>query len=387
MTRAPKKASGKATARDDGDEIEADRLAGFPHPRDVTLVHGHEAAETTLRETFDSGRMHHGWLLTGLEGVGKASLAYAFARYVLATPSERAKAPAGRLAVDPQSSAARQISARSHPGLLVIRRTADAKTKRISSVIRVDEVRRLKSFLQLTANEGSWRVVIVDPADDLNPSSANALLKSLEEPPTRTLFLLVTAQPGALLPTILSRCRRLDLAALPPHALLGAVTQALAQADEPRELPDAADERVRLMALAQGSVRRLIELSETGGLSLYERLLKLLGSLPELDVAALHTLGEELGPAAAEQKFETFYGLLLDVLPRLVRAKATGRAEIAEEGVIAQRLLRPETLASWAELWETIVRDKATTLALNLDRRSLVLQTGFRMRDTAMMRG
>ena len=147
MTRAPKKASGKAAARDDGDEIEADRLAGFPHPRDVTLVHGHEAAETNLREAFDSGRMHHGWLLTGLEGVGKASLAYAFARYVLASPAERAMAPAGRLAVDPQSTAARQISARSHPGLLVIRRTADAKTKRISSVIRVDEVRRLKSFL------------------------------------------------------------------------------------------------------------------------------------------------------------------------------------------------------------------------------------------------
>ena len=257
MTRAPR----RTVAKDEGDVVEADRLAGFSHPRDITLVHGHETVETTLREAFDSGRMHHGWLLTGLEGVGKASLAYAFARYVLASPAERATAPAGRLAVDPQSTAHRQISARSHPGLLVIRRTADAKTKRISSVIRVDEVRRLKSFLQLTANEGSWRVVIVDPADDLNPSSANALLKSLEEPPTRTLFLLVTAQPGALLPTILSRCRRLDLGALPPHALLGAVTQALAQADEPRQLPEAADERVRLMALAQGSVRRLIEVT------------------------------------------------------------------------------------------------------------------------------
>ena len=387
MTRAPRKGPGRTAARDDGDEIEADRLAGFPHPRDVTRVHGHEAAEQTLREAFDSGRMHHGWLLTGSEGIGKASLAYAFARYVLAAPGERATAPAGRLAVDPQSPAARLISARSHPGLLVIRRTADAKTKRLSSVIRVDEVRRLKSFLQLTANEGSWRVVIVDPADDLNPSSANALLKSLEEPPTRTLFLLVAAQPGALLPTILSRCRRLDLSALPPHDLLGAVTQALAQADEPRQLPEAADERMRLMALAQGSVRRLIELSEAGGLSLYERLLALVGGLPDLDIAALHTLGEELGPAAAEQKFETFYGLLLDLLPRLVRARATGRAEIVEEGAIAQRLLQPETLASWAELWETIVRDKAATMALNLDRRSLVLQTGFRMRDTAMMRG
>lgn len=386
MSRAPRKAAAKAASRDEGEGVEADRLPGFPHPRDIPLVHGHEEAERILRDAFDAGRLHHGWLLAGLEGVGKATLAYTFARYVLASPLERATAPVGRLTIPAGTTATRLIAARAHPGLLVIRRTADTKTKRVSSVIRVDEVRRLKSFLQLTANEGSWRVVIVDPADDLNPSSANALLKSLEEPPARTLFMLVTSQPGALLPTILSRCRRLDLLALAPHALLAAATQALAMADEPRELPDAADERMRLMALAQGSARRLIELSEAGGVALYERLLKLVASLPELDQTALHALGEELGPTAADQKFETFFGLLLDLLPRLVRARATGRAEIAEEAAIAQRLLHPETLASWAELWETIVRDKATTLALNLDRRSFVLQTGFRMRDTARMR-
>ena len=173
---APRKAPARA-ARDDAEEIEADRLAGFPHPRDVAEVHGHEAAELTLRAAFDGGRMHHGWLLTGAEGIGKATLAYAFARYVLSRPDERAAAPPGRLAVGTQTSTARQISAQSNPGLLVIRRTADAKTKRVSSVIRVDKVRRLKSFLQMTAADGGWRVVIVDPADDLNPSSANALPK------------------------------------------------------------------------------------------------------------------------------------------------------------------------------------------------------------------
>ena len=331
MTRAPR----KAAARDDAEEIEADRLAGFPHPRDAAMVHGHEAAERTLREAFDGGRMHHGWLLTGLEGVGKATLAYAVARYVLATPAERATAAGGRLAIDPGTSAARLIAARSHPGLLVIRHMADAKTKRVSAVIRVDDVRRLKSFLQLTAADGGWRVVIVDPADDLNPSSANALLKSLEEPPPRTLFLLVPSQPGGLLPTILSRCRRLDLPPLPPHALLAAVTQALAHADEPRALPEAGDERARLMALAQGSARRLIELSEAGGLALYERLLKLVSGLPDLDMAALHALGEELGPVAADQRFETFYGLLLDLIPRLVRAKATGRGSAFQADIAA----------------------------------------------------
>lgn len=392
MTRAPRKAAGKAPSRvsalaggGDDETLEADRLEGFAHPRDVHAVFGHEAAEAALRSAFDGGRMHHGWLLTGPEGIGKATLAYAFARYVLASVADRTTAEPGRLAIGAQTTAARQISARSHPGLLVIRRTADAKTKRMSTVIRVEEVRRLKAFLQLTAAEGGWRVVLVDPADDLNPNAANALLKSLEEPPVRTLFLLVTAQPGALLPTILSRCRRLDLAALPPHALQAAVAQALAHASEPHDLPDGADERLRLMALSQGSARRMLELSQAGGLVLYERLLKLMGSLPDLDLAALHALGEEVGPVAADGKFETFYALLLDLLPRLVRASATGRALLPEEGALAQRLMTPQSLASWAELWETVVRDKATTLALNLDRRSLVIQTGFRMRDVARL--
>ena len=384
MTRAPRKAVARVP-REEAEEAEADRLPGFPHPRDVAQVDGHEAAEAALRGPFDSGRMHHGWLLTGPEGIGKATLAYALARYVLAKPAERAAAAPGRLAISPTSVTAGQVSAQSHPGLLVIRRTADAKTKRMSTVIRVDEVRRLKSFLQHTAADGGWRIVLVDPADDLNASSANALLKSLEEPPTRTLFVLVTAQPGGLLPTIQSRCRRLDLSPLPPHALQAAAARALAGASDTRELPEGADERARLMALAQGSVRRLIELTGAGGLALYERLLKLMASLPDLDLAALHALGEELGPPAALEKFETFYALLFDLLARLVRAGATGRARIAEEGALAKRLMTPQSLASWAELWETIVRDKATIAALNLDRRSFVLQTGFRMRDTANM--
>ena len=154
MTRAPKKASSKAAARTTATRSRPTVSPAFPIRAMSRSCTATKPPRQTLRDAFDSGRMHHGWLLTGLEGVGKASLAYAFARYVLASPAERATAPAGRLAVDPQSTAARQISARSHPGLLVIRRMADAKTKRISSVIRVDEVRRLKSFLQLTAERG-----------------------------------------------------------------------------------------------------------------------------------------------------------------------------------------------------------------------------------------
>src|SRR5690606_8652601 len=142
-------------------------------------------AERQLRDAFASGRMHHGWLITGLEGIGKATLAYRFARYVLANPVERA---ADTLDVPPDTRAARQVLALSHPGLLVIRRAWDPKTKRFPATIPVDEVRRLKAFLGRTAADDAWRVVIVDRAEELNVSAANALLKSLEEPPPRTVF-------------------------------------------------------------------------------------------------------------------------------------------------------------------------------------------------------
>ena len=162
--------------------------------------------------------MHHAWLLAGREGIGKATFAYRLARHVLARPEERD--PFGQsLEVAADSTAARQVAALSHPGLLVLRRPYDTRTKRFGASIPVDEVRRLKSFLGLTAGDGAWRVVIVDAADDLNINAANALLKSLEEPPKRAVFLLVSSEPSRLLPTIRSRSRRLDLAALAAGAI------------------------------------------------------------------------------------------------------------------------------------------------------------------------
>ena len=205
---------------------EADRLEGFPHPRETRTLIGHEAVERELSEAFAGGRMHHAWLIVGPEGVGKATLAYRLARHVLARPDERD--PAGQsLEIAPETAAARQIRALSHPGLLVLRRPYDVRSKRIAASIPVDVVRRLKSFLGLTAAEGTWRVVIVDAADELNINAANALLKSLEEPPTRALFLLVASEPSRLLPTIRSRCRRLDLAPLTGEALRKATDAAL----------------------------------------------------------------------------------------------------------------------------------------------------------------
>jgi len=361
MARAPAAAEIEAPP-------EADRLEGFPHPRETAALFGHDAAERALAEALAGGRTHHAWLLAGPQGIGKATLAYRFARSALAEPGERS---ATDLSVPQDSRAARQVRALSHPGLLVIRRPWDDKAKRFATSIPVDQVRKLRAFLSHSAAQGSWRVVIVDDAGELNVNAANALLKSLEEPPARTVFLLVSSAPGRLLPTIRSRCRTLPLQPLDAEALRPAASQALAAAEA--DAPGTAD-WPKLERLAEGSVGRLLGLWYAGGLDLYERIAKLTGALPRVDWHAAHALADELQPAAAQARFELFFELLLTTLARLIRAQAAGEGS-AEERHLAQRLIGEERLASFAALWERIGRNKAETLVLNLDRKALVLET------------
>ncbi len=354
---------------------ESDRLDGFPHPRHTKALFGHEAVERQLAEEFATGRMHHGWLIAGAEGIGKATLAYRLARHVLSDPHDRDQF-AQSLATAEESPATRQVRALSHPGLLVLRRTYDTKAKRFGASISIDEVRRLRNFLGLSSGEDAWRVVIVDTADDLNPNAANALLKSLEEPPVRTIFLLLTSEPGRLLPTIRSRCRVLDLPALSSEPLRQAVRQALtASTEEVTDSLPAPSEWAILERLAEGSVRRLLSLRGGGGIALQKRISDLLSGLPKLDWTAVHTLSDELGGTAAEQKFELFYELLLSLLSRLIRARAGVPGAEPDDVTLAKRLIPEGSLATWAGLWETIVVEKADVLLLNLDRKSLIMGT------------
>jgi DNA polymerase-3 subunit delta' len=369
----------RASAAQDNEELpEADRLENFPHPRETHHLYGHEAAERMLAGAFATGRMHHGWLLAGPEGVGKATLAYRVARHVL-SPAAQRDAAGQALDVPIDSGAARQVRALSHPGLLVLRRTWDARSKRFSASIPVDEIRRLRSFLGLTAGEAAWRVVIVDRADELNPSAANALLKSLEEPPARVLFLLVTSVPGSLLPTIRSRCRRLDLAPLDFEPLKAAAEAALSASRAP--LPEPTQWR-RLEGLAGGSVRRALQLTSGGGLELAERIDAILASLPEVDWAAAHGLSDQLSLSTQAQRFEAFCDLLLDALAVLVRARAGGHAE-AKMRALSERLIRPERLPEWAALWQDLLQQKNDTVLLNLDRKAFVLAAVARIQEAA----
>ncbi len=197
----------------DIDLPEVDRLDGCPHPRETTELFGHEAAEEAFLAAFRSGRLPHAWILGGPEGIGKATFAYRVARFVLANPDPHSAAvrQAGTMAVPPDHPIARKIAAQSHGGLFVLRRQWNAEKKSMPTQIPVELVRKALDFFGATAAVPGWRVCIVDSAEDLNLNGANALLKTLEEPPEKSLFLIVSHMPGRIMPTIRSRCRSLAM--------------------------------------------------------------------------------------------------------------------------------------------------------------------------------
>jgi DNA polymerase-3 subunit delta' len=360
---------------------EADRLEGFPHPRDSRDLFGHQAAEAALARAVAAGSLHHGWLIVGPEGIGKATLAYRLAIHLLARAEERDRGLAS-LVVDEAASAARQVRALAHPELLLIRRQYDPKAKRFATGIAVDDVRRLRAFLTLTAVGSGWRVVIVDSADDLNLAAANALLKALEEPPPRTVFLLVAAEPGRLLATIRSRCRTLKLEPLGRADLERAAGRTLAAAGQAAPADDQGELR---LALAAGSVRRLLRLSGSDGLKPYLRVRGLLETLPEVDWEGVHALADDISSLASEARYEQALGHLLDILRRLIATAAGAGCGIEAERALAGRLVGSGGLATFAELWETVVRDKAEVEALNLDRKTFILDV-FRRLAAAVRR-
>jgi DNA polymerase III subunit delta' len=364
-----------AAERSSSAPVEPDRLDGFSAPREVDRVFGHEAAINEFAEALASGRMHHAWLLVGPEGIGKATLAYLFARMALAE-GDRGVA---RDPNHPDHPIFRKVAALSHPNLLLIRRSWVEKSKRYSQWIGVEEVRRLRAFLGHSASEEGWRVVMVDRADELNQNAANALLKALEEPPPKTLFLLISGAEGRLPVTIRSRARTLRITALGEDDLTGAVQAALARDGHEADAKTLAT----AVALSQGSVRRALELVSSAGIELYGEILGALAALPDIDGAKLHRLVDRLAGAANSDRLDLYLSLLLGVIERFVRFTATGEGATQEEQRLAKRLVSPANLAHWAEAWEAMSEARAEAQALNLDRGLLLLETWFRLQQVA----
>jgi DNA polymerase-3 subunit delta' len=328
-------------------EIDDDREN--PHPRETTVLFGHAEAEATLLDAYRSGRIPHAWLIGGERGIGKATLAYRMARFVLAHPDPVARAvqSATSLAVPPEHPVARRIANQAHSDLLVLERTLNDKGK-LRQDIAVEDVRRSVSFFGSTAGEGGWRVAIVDAIDELNAAGANALLKIIEEPPPRALLLLVSHAPGRALATIRSRCRRLVLRLLVVDDLAKAAAAALGKS------ADAPDIRAAVEA-ADGSVGRALMFLEGPALELRQQIIGLLDRLPVLDPRALHALGDALAGTEAAP---------LAAFIDTVNAWLSGRLE---RGVGEKR-----NVARMAEAWEAVNRSAREAEIYNLDRKPLV---------------
>ncbi len=367
----------------DDTALEPDRLEGAPHPRDTVQLYGQIDAEQGFLDAFNAGRLHHAWLLTGPKGVGKATLAWRIARFLLTQEAEDggmfgAPEKPVTLDVDATHPVVQRMAAGSESRLFRIIRTINPDTKRMRDGIVVDDVRALGRFLSMSATEGGRRAVIIDAADLLNTQAANALLKMLEEPPALTTFLIVAHQPAGLLPTIRSRCRELRLATLSPADMAFALEGAGLETGLSDEATAA------LGTLSGGSVGAAARLMQLEGLEIYAELVGIFQSLPQLDRPRVIKLADHFAMRGAEERLDLLLNLLETLLFRLARAGVAGAGSMtpahpAEAELFAR--LSPDATAArkWAKLSDSLLTRARHGRAVNLDPAALILDTFMRI--------
>ena len=324
----------------------------LPEPRANPELFGHAEAERTLADSMRAGRLHHAWLITGPEGVGKATLAFRFARRLLAGVPTGAS-----LYLPPADPIFRRVANSSHADMRTIARAWDEKKKRLRGEIIIEHVREIAGFFHRTAAEGGWRVVVVDGADTLNRNAANALLKMLEEPPPRAILLLVASSTGGLPRTIMSRCRHLRLAPLDAHDMDTALRRLLPEMDDTA--------RGRLITLADGAPGRAMQLADSNALGASELVDQVLAA-GRVDVLKAHAVADALG--RDENAFSNFMGLLRAAIAAAVRDAARGQADPDQA-----RLLGSRGLDAWVEVWQTLGRLQEETEEAYLDKRQAIV--------------
>lgn len=326
-----------------------DAIDGVPDPAENPKLVGHAAAAAMLAGAYRAGKLPHALLLCGPLGIGKATLAFHLAHHLIRHPEAR-RAPAQLEPPDPASSIFRQVAMGAHPGVLHLSRRANDSGSGFKSVITVEEICRIARLLSLTAHDGGYRVVIVDPAEDMNVNAANALLKNLEEPPARTLFVLISHVSGRLLPTIRSRCQTVLLKPL-ADAEVADVLAAL-------EVPLPGDSAPALLARAAGSPRAAVLFTHYGGLEITEAVERL-AAAANFDIAGCHRLADALSQRDRTVQFDIFNAAVQDSAARTA-AHAARAGDLARAGRLS---------AFWAEALKRT--EEARTY--NLDKKQHVI--------------
>ncbi|MCB1386280.1 MAG: DNA polymerase III subunit delta' [Nitratireductor sp.] len=328
-----------------------DHMEGVPEPYETRRLTGHAAVAGFLANAHAAGRLHHAWLLSGPRGIGKATLAYRFACHLLRHP-DGAGAPALLDGID--DAIASRIANRSHPNVLTAARAWDHEKKKFLTRLTVDVVRRVNEFLRTSSAERNWRIVVVDSADDMNANAANALLKILEEPPPRTVFMILAHSPQGVLPTLRSRCQVLAMKPLGE----GDLRTVLSGLETTREAGEAALNAI--VPLASGSVRRALEILQydIGGVV---REFVELSRQAKADWGRVHAIGAALSPAARSRDYELFIDMMFDHISSTARAAA-------EAGPQAR-----QRLAALADLWQRLREEHGKAMEWNMDRKQVIL--------------
>lgn len=351
---------------------------GLLPPREAADCLGHEEIERRLLILFNEGRMPHALIFAGPEGIGKSTLAFRLARFLLnrreavdAAPGLFGEAlPATKpesLHIAPDTPVFRQVATGGHPDFLLIERLYDEKKGKKQASVAVEEVRRVTPFLRMkAAYDGGWRVVIVDDADTMTTQAQNAILKILEEPPPRTVLILIAHRPGAMVPTIRSRCRVVPFAP-PPQEIFNTLVR--------REHPALSDGDLdTLYAIARGSAGQGLAMLEQGGIQAVGKIVALLSGWPRWDWPQIHAQAEITGRASGEDGMQALAQVMMWIVESIVRVRATG---IEPTGILDNdavgRLMNHYPLADWIQICENMKAHFDTAEFANLDKRQAVI--------------
>lgn len=344
-------------SRDTPDYPEGDIAPGCLHPRAVYDLLGHVDSEAKLRQSLASGRMHHAWLMTGASGIGKATLAYRLIRTILGGQPQTA----GRLDVPPHDDVAARVQSLGHGDFLLIRKPYDHKLKKLRTGILVSETRKIQDFFSRKPAEGGWRVALIDSADDMNISAANAVLKTLEEPPEKALLILLSSEPGRLLPTIRSRCMHLPLRAVPDADII----DWLGKQGNPAPLSALA------ASLSRGAPGKAFALAESEA-TVLRPLQNLMTSLPHGNAQLEHRLSDTLAGVKAGAARDLFWDALCDIIRAQSVYAGTGNWIFgAESGLKPLKLDRPQKF--WLSLWDELQALRQAESGLNMDKKTVML--------------